>query len=109
MSYMEASPVTTEQVEVAKAWRAGYNAVRETVMVGVNALLNSDSRFEGCSITERERFSVGESVKEGDLQSFNAIAHLYETNKALLYGAAIAMYNKLLTSPTFAIRGFDGS
>src|ERR1017187_91476 len=101
MRYMEAFPVTTEQVEVAKAWRASYNEVRETVMARVNALLNSDSRFEGCSITERERFSIGESVKEGDLQSFNVVAHLYETNKPLLYGAAIAMYNKLLTSPLY--------
>src|ERR1022692_2536334 len=101
MSYMEAFPVTTEQVEVAKAWRASYNEVRETVMARVNALLNSDSRFEGCSITERERFSIGESVKEGDLQSFNNVAHLYETNKPLLYGAAIALYNKMLTGPLY--------
>jgi hypothetical protein len=101
MSYMEAFPVTTEHVEVAKAWRTSYNEVRETVMARVNALLNSDSRFEGCSITERERFSIGESVKEGDRQSFNVVAHLYETNKPLLYGAAIAMYNKLLTSPLY--------
>src|ERR1035441_8082608 len=53
MSYMEAFPVTTEQVEVAKAWRASYNEVRETVMARVNALLNSDSRFEGCSINRK--------------------------------------------------------
>ena len=101
MSYMEAFPATTEMVEVAKAWRASYNEVRETVMARVNTLFNSDSRFEGCSITERERFAIGESVKEGDLQAFNAVAHLYETDKPLLYGAAIAMYNKLLTGPLY--------
>src|SRR5664280_379462 len=101
MSYMEAFPATTEMIEVAKAWRASYNEVREAIMTKMNALLDSDSRFEGCSVIERERFAIGESVKEGDLQAFNVVAHLYKTNKPLLYGAAIAMYNKLLTSPLY--------
>ena len=99
MDYMLAFTPSIKAEEVASAWRQHYNTVRTAVKAQREEWL-SDPNFDTVSADEKSRFAIGNSVYEGDSQSFKQVVNtLWNTDRIMVYKAVIAMTQSIQTMP----------
>src|ERR1017187_9430241 len=108
MDYMLSFTPGIKAEEVASAWRQHYNTVRTAVKAQREEWL-SDPNFDTVSADEKSRFAIGNSVYEGDSQSFKQVVNtLWNTDRIMVYKAVIAMAQSIQTMK-ITRRKADGS
>ena len=108
LDYMEAFTPGIQAEDFANAWRKHYNDVRIAVKTMREDWL-AGADFNTVDDGEKAAFSIADSVKAADNQSFAQITKaLWSTDHTILYKTVIAMFQAIM-GMQITQRGSDGN